>query len=115
MGKRANWEIIFYTDARGISPVNEFIAKLSKTEKVKVIWVIDMLAEYGIHLSMPHARSIDHDLWELRADAGRIFYYSTAGRQFILLHGYNKKSQRTPAREIDTARRRMHDFKERIS
>jgi phage-related protein len=114
MGKRANWEILFYTDARGINPVQEFIKKLAKPEKAKVIWVIDLLAEYGIHLSMPHSRPIGQDLWELRADAGRIFYFTNTGRQFILLHGYIKKSQRASAKEIDTARRRMREFKERV-
>ena len=114
MGKRVNWEIIFYADARGIRPVEEFIRKLAGAEKAKVIWVIDLLEEYGIHLAMPHSRPIGQNLWELRADAGRIFYFTNTCRQFILLHGYIKKSQHTPAKEIDTARRRMREFKERV-
>ena len=114
MGKRSNWEIVFYTDTRGNNPVKEFIEKLGKADKAKVIWIIDLLAEYGIHLTMPHSRPLGQDLWELRADAGRIFYFTTSGRQFILLHGYIKKSQRTPARELDTARRRVREFKERV-
>ena len=112
MGQHSNWEIVFFTDARGASPVQEFIHKLPEPEKAKVIWVIDLLAEYGIHLSMPHSRPFGEDLWELRAGAGRIFYFTFEGRRFVLLHGYVKKTQRAPAREIDTARRRMHEYKE---
>ncbi|MHB0876283.1 MAG: type II toxin-antitoxin system RelE/ParE family toxin [Anaerolineae bacterium] len=33
-----------------------------------------------------------------------------AGRRFIVLHGYRKRSQKAPRREIETARRRLQDF-----
>ena len=40
-------------------------------------------------------------------------YFAYTGRRFIVLHGYRKQSQKAPAREIETAERRMRDFLDR--
>jgi phage-related protein len=103
------WAIEFYVDARGRAPVYDFIASLSLGEQAAVYHDLDLLAEFGIMLIMPHARRID-DLWELRSGPARVFYVSHTGRRFILLHGYYKKGQKAPQHEIDTAKRRLADF-----
>ncbi len=71
--------------------------------------VIDLLKEFGVKLGMPHARPIA-GMWELRAGAGRCFYVSHHGQRFIILHGYRKKSQSAPRKEIETAKRRWTEF-----
>jgi phage-related protein len=106
------WVVDFYLDARGRNPVLEFINSLQKREQTRLFRVLELLQEYGPLLSMPHARPIQGGLWELRAGAGRLFYFAYTGRQFILLHGYLKKTQEAPKREIETARRRMAEFME---
>ena len=73
---------------------------------------IDLLQEMGIALRMPYARRID-DLWELRAGAGRLLYFAYTGRKLIILHGFRKKTQKTPRKEIEIARRRWIDYLER--
>lgn len=103
------WTIEFYIDARGRSPVYDFITSLSLSEQAAVYRDFDLLAEFGVRLGMPHARRVD-DLWELRSGPARVFYVSHTWRRFILLHGYYKKGQKAPRREIDTAKRRLADF-----
>ncbi len=103
----------FYEDGRGRVPAYEFIESLEARGHAVVLRVLDLLREYGPRLSMPYARHIEGDLWELRAGAGRLFYFLYIGRRFIVLHGYRKKSRKTPKKEIATAKRRMIDFLER--
>jgi phage-related protein len=66
-------------------------------------------------LQMPHARPVagQRGLWELRAGAIRLFYFAHTGQRFIVLHGFRKKSRKTPRREIVTAERRRSEFLER--
>lgn len=106
------WTVRFYKDAQGRVPAREFLQTLSPKEYAALLRTIDLLQEMGIALQMPHARRVD-ELWELRAGPGRLFYFAYAGRQLIILHGYRKKTQKTPARELATAKRRWIDFLER--
>jgi phage-related protein len=69
--------------------------------------------EFGVLLKLPHARPVEAGLWELRAGSTRVFYFAYVGRRFILLHGYRKRSQKAPKREIETALRRRADFLEK--
>jgi len=82
-------------------------------QQAALLRALDRLRDYGVLLKYPHVEQIEGDLWELRADAGRLFYCAYTGRRFIILHGFRKKSQKTPRREIETARRRWADFLER--
>lgn len=106
------WVIEFYKDRRGRIPVEDFLNTLPAHERLEALRVIDLLELYGLVLGMPHARPIA-GMWELRAGPGRIFYVAVTGRRFILLHGYRKKSQTAPQREIETAQRRWAEAVER--
>lgn len=106
------WRVEFYIDARGRSPVEKFLDALSVTERAEALRVLRLLREYGISLGMPHARPIG-GLWELRPGPNRFFYVAMTGRRFVVLHGYRKRSQAAPQREIDTAQRRWADLLDR--
>lgn len=108
-----NWTIEYYTDTHNRAPALEFIDGLPKSEQAIVLRYVDLLAEFGISLGMPHARHIDGRIWELRPSAERIFYAAISGRRFIILHGYRKKSNKTPPAEIQIAKARWDDFLER--
>jgi len=107
-----NWLVEFYVDDRGRTPAYEFLSALPAKERAEMLRVIDLLQEFGVKLGMPHARPIE-GMWELRAGAGRLFYVTVHGRRFIVLHGYRKKSQAAPRKEIETAKRRWALFIER--
>ena len=104
------WSVEFYLDDRGESPVELFLLSLQPAERAAMLRGIALLATYGVQLRMPYARGIEGDLWELRAGAGRVFYFIFRGRRCILLHGYRKKTQRAPRREIEVARRRQESW-----
>jgi len=63
---------------------------------------------------MPHVRSLGDKLWEMRlrdADAiARAIYCTTGGRRIVVLHAFDKRTQKTPKRSLDLAKRRMREF-----
>lgn len=67
-------------------------------------------AQYGWPLGMPLIRKLERGLWEVRSNIStgiaRVFFTVQEGLM-ILLHGFVKKSQKTPPNELDTARRRL--------
>jgi len=113
--QQPDWTIEFYTDRRGHSPVVEFINALPVREQAEVRNALRLLREFGTLLGMPHARPLTghHKLWELRPGPNRLLYFAHTGRRFVILHGFRKRSQRTLAREIRIAERRMAEILER--
>ena len=75
--------------------------------------LIELLLEFGPSLRMPHSRPMGGGLFELRPRGvegiGRALYCYLAGQRVIILHGFVKKSERTPAGDLEIARRRMEE------
>ncbi|MCJ7600019.1 MAG: type II toxin-antitoxin system RelE/ParE family toxin [Desulfobulbaceae bacterium] len=68
---------------------------------------------YGPNLGMPHTRAMGDGLYEIRAKAeegiGRAFYCTLVEKRIVILHGFIKKTDKTPVRELKTARNRMKE------
>ena len=109
-----DWTVEFYEDESGRFPVREYLRGLAKPVKAKLGAVIRYVQEYNVAAREPHVRPITGKLWELRAEVDtniyRIFYFFYTGKKIVLLHGFLKKTQKTPAREITIATQRMHDY-----
>ena len=71
------------------------------------------LSLYGTRLGTPFVKHIEGDLWELRPLRNRIFFFYWKDNRFVLLHHFIKKSQKTPAKEIQRAKLNLKDFLER--
>jgi phage-related protein len=109
---KTGWVISFYEDHRGNIPALDFINRLPIKDQAKINKVLSLLKEFGPSLGMPHARHIIGDLWELRPGDNRILYFLYTGRQFVILHGFRKTTNKTPAHEIETALRRIEELQE---
>ena len=100
----------FTTDTGG-KPVEEWIASLQPAAKAEVLILIDLLEKDGAGLREPFAKHVEGGLWELRAKGPdgiyRVIYFHWFGHTFGLLHGFTKKTQKTPRAEIETAKRRQ--------
>ncbi len=106
----SDWHVVFYTDSRGGSPVEEFLAAVPAHVRAQLAYSLHLLEEFGVRLREPHASHVEGAIWELRGGSGRLFYFAHTWRRCVVLHGYVKKSQRTPKKEIATAHRRWQDF-----
>lgn len=108
------WTIEYYTNPQGNSPVEGFLRTLPGKDEAKIAWTVKLLSEFGLELGMPYARPLKGKLWELRTrtsgGAYRIIYFAHVGQRFVLLHGFVKKTQKTPRKEMETAERRMVDY-----
>ena len=73
----------------------------------------ELLEEFGLELRMPHSRAMGSRLFELRPRGregiARVFYCAKVGRKIIILHSFIKKTNDTPKRELDIARRRQRE------
>lgn len=111
------WEIIYYATAQGNSPIREFIQSLDVKIQNRIADILDLLEEFGTLVGPPHSKKVTGTpLWELRILGGeniRIFYVAVVGRNFLLLHGFQKKKQKTDKREIKTAINRLNDYQSR--
>jgi len=89
--------------------LEKFIKNLQKPTAAKVLRTIDLLEKFGQKLGAPHAKKISPRLFEIRIPGKqevRIFY-SFHKSQIFLLHGFIKKSQKIPHREIKIALQKL--------
>lgn len=91
------------------SEVEKLLFSYEKPTLAKINKQLYVLSQFAQDLGMPYSRRIQKNLYELRIRGQqevRIFYCFYQGRIF-LLHGFIKKSQKIPSREIDTASSRI--------
>jgi len=106
--------VFFRTDA-GIEPVRSWLKDLSR-EARKAIGDDIKTAQYGWPLGMPLIRKLEPGLWEVRSriPEGIVRVVFTVGEgNMVLLHGFLKKSQKTPPDDLKTARQRLAVLKGR--
>lgn len=104
----------FYRDELGNSPVEESLDDLDDRTRARFRWSMEQLRVRNIQAREPLVRHLEGDLWELREESRtniyRVTYFFFTGRRIVFLHGFQKKTQRTPANELAIARRRYDDF-----
>ena len=115
-------EIIFYEDSSGRKPVREYMRELEKSKRQgragiklnKINDYIQALSVYGVaELNENYVKHLDGEIWELRPIRDRILFAGVVGGRYVLLHQFMKRTQKTPAREIEKAKRELADFRER--
>lgn len=114
------YNIFFYKDKKGDEPVLDYMRKLAskkgKDSRIKLNKIndyIELLSRYGTQLGEPYIKRLDTDIWELRPLRDRILFVAWIDGSFVLLHHFMKKTQKTPKREIDQAKREFADLKKR--
>ena len=103
---------VFYRAANGAMPVREWLLTLPERDCRTVGFDIARV-EFGWPVGMPVCRPLGSGLWEVRSDVsdgriGRVIFCISNGRM-VLLHGFIKKTQRTPPADIALARSRQKD------
>lgn len=113
-------KVRFYIDKNGNNPVAEYIADLAqkkdKDSRIKLNKIRDyikVLSEYGTQAGEPYIKHLDGEIWELRPLRDRILFVGWANGSYVLLHQFMKKTQKTPEREIEKAKRELADLIER--
>jgi len=105
-------KVHFYKTEMGSEPVRDWLLGLPKVDRMTIGFDIATV-QFGWPLGMPLARHIDGDLWEIRSSLeGRIArtLFVIYRGHVILLHGFIKKSQKTPREDLLVARSRLKNF-----
>lgn len=104
------WKVGFFDERLEAS-----ILSLSAGFVARFLRYAELMEVHGPDLGMPHTRAMGQGLFELRLKAAegiaRIFYCTIVDRQVVMLHHFVKKTDKTPARELEIARRRMKEVK----
>ena len=101
--------------------MQDFLYSLNTKLRAKAFSDIELLKQLGTELKEPYVKPIkgknNKGLYELRikfsSDIARIFYFTYYNNKFVLLHGFIKKTMKTPENEINRARKYMEDYKGR--
>ena len=105
-------DVVFYRSDSGNEPVRDWLKSLPR-ENRKSIGEDIKTAQYGWPLGMPLIRKLERDLWEVRSRThtgiARVIF-TVKDDLMILLHSFEKKSQKTPLDDLNTARRRLADL-----
>lgn len=107
--------VYYYISPNGNNPVREFIVSLEMRQRAKVRRILMLAETYGLESIRPYVKKLSGSpLWEIRVlgkDNIRVLYVAISGNSIVALHGFFKKSQKTPAKEIDTALARLKFWK----
>ena len=108
-------EVRFFRTGRGVEPVREWLRKLSKEEK-RCIGIDIKTVQYGWPIGMPLVKHLEKGIWEVRSSLpqgkiARILFFNYLNTM-VLLNGFIKKSQKTPKKEIELAKKRVKQFME---
>ncbi len=105
-----DWTIEYYSEA-----VQQEIMSLPAGIQARYIHYTKRMLIHGPNLGIPHTNAMGDGLFELRMKAaegiGRVFYCTLIEQRIVMLHTFVKKTQKTPARELAVARKRMKEVK----
>ncbi|WP_071131262.1 type II toxin-antitoxin system RelE/ParE family toxin [Enterococcus timonensis] len=99
----------FYTRQNGHNEFIEFLNNLPAKDQQKLLAVISNVQEHGLLVArrMKWIKKLEDNLFELRSESGnniqRGLYFHVKENEFVVTHGFTKKTQKTPTREITHA------------
>lgn len=101
-------EVVFYRTERGREPVRDWLRALPKTER-RIIGTDIKTVQFSWPLGMPLVRKLEPGLWEIRSSIDQRIartLFTIVDDHIVLLHGFVKKSQKTPKSDLELARKR---------
>jgi phage-related protein len=110
--------ISFYRTASGKFPVEEHLDNLSDEQAAKIAWVLKLIRELDQIPSKYLKKLVNtNDLWEVRVNARgdtfRLLGFFAGPESIILTNLFQKKSRKTPVKEIRLAEKRKKNYMDR--
>jgi len=97
------------------SAVDAEVSDLPADMRARLVRVFQLIEAYGFqNLPSGTVKHLEGKLWELRVSAAsgisRAIYVAAAGKRVVIVRVFVKKTQKTPQRELDLARRRAKEI-----
>lgn len=109
-----SWKVSYYTSKDGKNPVRDFLDECNKKQQSKLLRIISNINQYGLLSVVPHLKKLEgFPFWEIKIlgrDNIRVIYTVMIGQEVLLLHGFFKKSQKTPLSEISISMKRYKEW-----
>jgi len=108
-------KIHFYRTESGKCPIEEFLNSLDSKQAQKVTWVLQLIEDVDV-IPVKYFKKLVNtdDIWEVRVQVGNNIYrllgFCQGERLVILNHAFQKKTQKTPKKEIQIAETRKKDY-----
>jgi len=105
--------VVFYRTGAGAEPVRDWLRGLSAEDR-RTIGTDLATVQFGWPIGMPLCRSLGAGLWEVRSSLSgnkiaRMIFFFAEGRIGVV-HGFIKKTQKTPSADIALAQKRMKEM-----
>ena len=113
MGAKKITATFFALDS-GAEPVRAWLQSLPRQDQKKIGDDIRTV-EFGWPIGMPVCRPLGKGLYEVRTNLDRRIarvFFAIEGDEMVLLHGFIKKAQATPAAELELARARLKTYRQ---
>jgi len=113
MDRKEPLQVVFFETESGNQPVRDFILQRQREDR-KEIGADVFAVQKGFPLGLPLVEKLDAGLWEIRSrlpDGICRILFTIHKQTLVLLHGFVKKSQKIPARELHTAKERLSEFR----
>jgi phage-related protein len=112
-GRLTEIPVVFYRTAAGAEPVRDWLRRLSAADR-RTIGTDLATVQFGWPIGMPLCRSLGGGLWEVRSNISdrriaRLIFFVAKGR-IAVVHGFVKKTQKTPAADMTLAEKRMQEM-----
>jgi phage-related protein len=105
-------QAVFYRNSAGTEPVRDWLLMEMDAADRKIIGTDIRTVEMGWPIGMPVCRPIGDGLYEVRSNivngVARVLFCAHGGKM-VLLHGFVKKSQKTPDGDLALARKRKKE------
>jgi phage-related protein len=102
------WNITYYSRA-----VFDNVMMLPKTLRAGFLFLTNKMKDIGPNLGMPYTKAMGQGLFEIRVKGqegiARIFYCTQVEQEIVILHSLIKKTQKTPNKDLEIARRRLKE------
>ena len=111
-------KFISYTRPNGHNEFEEFYNSLPVKDRNKLRATIEMIEEAGIQaaIQLEWVKKLDSEINEIRSkvlsNIQRVLYFHVKNNQYIITHGFTKKTQKTPIKEIERAKQIKYEFEE---
>jgi len=104
----ADWKIVYYSES-----VVQFADNLPVGIRACYARIAERMVMHGPNLGMPYTRAMGEGLFEIRARGregiARVFYCTAVGHKIVMLHGFVKKTRKTPSADLALARKRQRE------
>lgn len=109
--------IYYYISPAGSNPVKQFIDSLTPQQQTKILRIFQYIQEYGLAAHLPQIKKLTGtSLWEIRVLGKhnlRILYVIPKENLALILHGFIKKTAKTPKKELKAALNRYQEWLDR--